>query len=155
MLDKRSDQRSLWEADHLGLAGRDSFCGRLAGLWGQLFRDEDFATLYARYLAASLKDTAEIDWDEPTAGEAFLAEIENDADRLLTQARTAQAARAADSPDRDRIVSVHDPEMRYGRKSQSQRVDGHKAAVAVDPAPKRPPQLITVVAVLPGNASDA
>ena len=122
---------------------------------GQLFLDEDFAALYARYLAASLKGTAEIDWDEPTAGEAFLAEMEDDADCLLTQARAAQAACAADSLDRDRIVSVHDPEMRHGRKSRSQRVDGHKAAVAVDPAPRRPPQLITAVAVLPGNAPDA
>ena len=34
---------------------------------------------------------------------------------------------------RNRIVSVHDPEMRHGRKSRSQRFDGHKAAVAVDP----------------------
>ena len=113
MLGKRSDQRGLWEADHLylDLVGRDSFCGRLAGLRGQLFRDEDFATLYARYLAASLKGTAEIDWDEPTAGEAFLAEIEDDADRLLTQARAAQAACAADSPDRVRTGSASCPCM--------------------------------------------
>ena len=33
---------------------------------------------------------------------------------------------------RDRLVSVHDPEMRHGRKSKSKRFDGHKAAVAVD-----------------------
>ena len=52
-------------------------------------------------------------------------------------------------------MSVHDPEMRHGRKSRSQRFDGHKAAVAVDPAPGGPPQLITAVAVLPGNAPDA
>ena len=51
----------------------------------------------------------------------------------------------------DHIVSVHDPEMCYGRKSRSQRFDGHKAAVAVDPQS----QLITAVAVLPGNAPDA
>ena len=330
MLGKRSDQRGLWEADHLylDLVGRDSFYGRLAGLRGQLFRDEDFAALYcrdngrssvppsllatalllqahdkvsdaeahrratvdlswkvalgvevevrpfaqstlqhfraqlvlhaqmrelfrrslelartrgllrgrslqvaldttpiwgrgavkdtynlladgirqllrtlarvqdrelvpwatgqgyARYLAASVKGTAEIDWDEPTAREAFLAEIVADADRLLATARHAQAGCAADSPDRDRIVaaaqllgqllhqdvdrpgpgvrlkqgvsrdrivSVHDPEMRHGRKSSSQRFDGHKAAVAVDPES----QLITAVAVLPGNAPDA
>ena len=55
----------------------------------------------------------------------------------------------------DRILSVHDPEMCHGRKSSSQRFDGHKAAVAVDPAPRRPPQLITAVAVLSGNAPDA
>ncbi len=50
MLGKRSDQRGLFEADHLylDLVGRDSFYGRLAGLRGQLFRDEDFAVLYCR-----------------------------------------------------------------------------------------------------------
>ena len=50
MLGKRSDQRGLWEADHLylDLVGRDSFYGRLAGLREQLFRDEDFAALYCQ-----------------------------------------------------------------------------------------------------------
>ncbi len=51
---------------------------------------------------------------------------------------------------RDRIVSVHDPEMRHGRKSSSKRFDGHKAAVVVD----TDSQLITAVDVLPGNAQD-
>ena len=50
MLGKRSDQRGLFEADHLyrDLVGRDSFYGQLGGLRGQLFRDEDFAALYCR-----------------------------------------------------------------------------------------------------------
>ena len=50
MLGKRSDQRGRWEADHLylDLVGRDSFYGPLAGLRGQLFRDQDFAALYCR-----------------------------------------------------------------------------------------------------------
>lgn len=51
---------------------------------------------------------------------------------------------------RDRIVSVHDPEMRHGHKSSRKRFDGHKAAVAVD----TDSQLITAVDVLPGNAPD-
>jgi len=51
---------------------------------------------------------------------------------------------------RDRIVSVHDPEMRHGHKSSSTRFDGHKAAVVVD----TDSQLITAVEVLPGNAPD-
>jgi len=51
---------------------------------------------------------------------------------------------------RDRIVSVHDPEMRHGHKSSRKRFDGHKAAVAVD----TDSQLITAVDVLAGNASD-
>ena len=50
----------------------------------------------------------------------------------------------------DRVVSVHDPEMRHGRKSKSKRFDGHKAAIVVDTET----QLITATAVLSGNASD-
>src|SRR5271157_1487420 len=34
--------------------------------------------------------------------------------------------------EKDRVVSVEDPEMRHGHKSASHRFNGHKAAVAVD-----------------------
>ena len=51
---------------------------------------------------------------------------------------------------KDRMVSVHDPEMRHGHKSRRRRFDGHKAAVVVD----TDTQLITAVAVLAGNAPD-
>src|SRR6266849_3516834 len=51
----------------------------------------------------------------------------------------------------NRLISVHDPEMRHGRKSSSHRFNGHKAQVAVD----TDSQLITAVEVLPGNAADA
>jgi hypothetical protein len=51
----------------------------------------------------------------------------------------------------DRLISVHDPEMRHGRKSSSHLFNGHKAQVAVD----TDTQLITAVDVLPGNAPDA
>ena len=51
---------------------------------------------------------------------------------------------------KDRMVSVHDPEMRHGHKSSRRRFDGHKAAIAVDTDNQR----ITAVAVLPGNAPD-
>ena len=50
---------------------------------------------------------------------------------------------------RDRMMSVHDPEMRHGRKSSSKRFDGHKASIVVD----TDTQLITAVDVLPGNVS--
>ncbi len=33
---------------------------------------------------------------------------------------------------RDRMMSVHDPEMRHGRQSSSKRFDGHQAAIVVD-----------------------
>ena len=32
----------------------------------------------------------------------------------------------------DRVISVHDPEMRHGHKSKTRRFNGHKMAVAVD-----------------------
>lgn len=51
----------------------------------------------------------------------------------------------------DRIISVVDPEMRHGRKSQHQRFDGFKlsAAVTNTPAP-----LITAVEIAPASAQD-
>jgi transposase len=51
---------------------------------------------------------------------------------------------------KDRIVSVHDPEMRHGHKSSSNLFEGHKAAIAVDAES----QLITAVEILAGNAPD-
>src|SRR5919108_990724 len=50
----------------------------------------------------------------------------------------------------DRLVSVHDAEMRHGRKSARKRFDGHKGALAVD----TDEPLITAVDVLAGNAPD-
>ena len=55
-----------------------------------------------------------------------------------------------DGVSRDRMMSVPDPELRHGRKSSSRRFDGHQAAIVVD----TDSQLITAVAVLPGNAPD-
>ncbi len=52
--------------------------------------------------------------------------------------------------EKDRLISVHDTEMRHGRKSASKTFNGHKAAVAVD----MESQLICGVEVLAGNAGD-
>ena len=71
----------------------------------------------------------------------------------------ADAADAADADDgvsirdgvsKDRMLSVHDPELRHGHKSSRRRFNGHKAAIVVD----TDSQLITAVDVLPGNAPD-
>ena len=72
--------------------------------------------------------------------------------RVLCQdvARTETGATLTQGTARDRLVSVHDPEMRHGRKSASKRFDGHKAALAVD----TDVPLITAVDVLAGNAPD-
>ena len=64
--------------------------------------------------------------------------------------RTDDGASLKDGVSRDRMMSVHDTEMRHGRKSSSKRFDGHKAAIVVDTGT----QLITAVEVLPGNAPD-
>ena len=69
------------------------------------------------------------------------------------------AADAADADDgvsirdgvsKDRMLSVHDPELRHGHKSSRRRFNGHKAAIVVD----TDSQLITAVDVLPANAPD-
>ena len=72
--------------------------------------------------------------------------------RLLMQdiERREDGAHLKQGVSSDRIVSVHDPEMRHGRKSTRRRFDGHKAAIAVDPES----QLITAADVLAGNAHD-
>ena len=72
--------------------------------------------------------------------------------RLLLQdvERTDDGVNLKDGVSRDRMMSVHDPEMRHGRKSSSRRFDGHKAAIVMD----TDTQLITAVDVLPGNAPD-
>ncbi|CAI8013363.1 hypothetical protein GBAR_LOCUS8487, partial [Geodia barretti] len=138
---------------------------------------------YGRYLASSIKGEAAIDWSDKRARQTLLAEIVRDADRLLELSRQAQGELTKDGEERqhivtaaellgqlllqdverveggvslkdgvsrDRMMSVHDPEMRHGHKSSSRRFDGHKAAIVVD----TDSQLITAVAVLPGNAPD-
>jgi hypothetical protein len=139
---------------------------------------------YGRYVTApSPKGTFEVDWSDAEQRRRVLGEVVADADRLLGLARQARTdletgtsaeamlleaagllsrvlvqdvERRADGPvlkqgvAEDRLVSVHDPEMRHGRKSARKRFDGHKAAVAVD----ADEQVITAVAVLPGNAQD-
>ena len=55
-----------------------------------------------------------------------------------------------DGVSKDRMLSVHDPELRHGHKSNRRRFDGHKVAIVVD----TDSQLITAVDVLPGNAPD-
>lgn len=75
---------------------------------------------------------------------------------LLMQLLAQDIERGEDGPAirdgvaKERIVSVHDPEMRHGRKSSKTRFDGHKGAVAVDSES----QLITAVGVAAGGAHD-
>ena len=54
-----------------------------------------------------------------------------------------------DGVSKDRMLSVHDPELRHGHKSSRRRFNGHKAVIVVD----TDSQLITAVDVLPGQRS--
>ena len=111
-----------------------------------------------RLLAAALQKQGELPEGSPDR-DGLVAAVE-----LLGQLLLQDVERKGDDGDgdtdgdvslkvgvsRDRMVSVHDPEMRHGHKSSSKRFDGHKAAIVVD----TDSQLITALDVLPGNAPD-
>src|SRR5829696_10596361 len=88
-----------------------------------------------------------------SAAEATLLEAAGLLSRVLVQdiERREDGPAITQGVAKDRLLSVHDPEMRHGRKSASKRFDGHKAAVAVD----TDEPLIVAVDVLAGNAPDA
>jgi hypothetical protein len=96
---------------------------------------------------------ARTDLEAGSAAEATLVEAAGLLSRVLVQ----DIERPEDGPAikqgvaKDRLLSVHDPEMRHGRKSASKRFDGHKAAIVVD----TDEPIITAVTVLAGNAPDA
>lgn len=74
--------------------------------------------------------------------------------KLLVQdvKRTAPGtAELVDGVAAERIVSVHDPQMRHGRKSVTQRFNGYKGSLAVDIES----QLITAVDVIAASAQDS
>jgi hypothetical protein len=136
-----------------------------------------------RYFGSSIKTSATVDWDDAASREAFLNGLIRDGERCLQWAREARVELEAGSVDdervrqaaelltqllwqdvepterghrvkqgtvEDRVPSAHDPQQRHGRKSHGQTFTGHKGGLAVDVAT----QLITAVAVIPGNASD-
>jgi transposase len=113
----------------------------LQGIVGDAQRLMEMAQEMRANLAGDAPESQQI----AAAGQLLGQLIDQDVDL------TAGQARLKEEVSRDRIVSVHDPEMRHGRKSRTKRFDGHKAAIGVDAES----QLITAVDVLPGNAADA
>jgi len=95
---------------------------------------------------------SQVEEPEGSARRSSIVEAAGLLGQLLLQdvERKEDSVAIKEGVSRDRIVSVHDPDMRHGHKSSSNRFDGHKAAVAVD----TDSQLITAVDVLPGNAPD-
>ena len=106
----------------------------------------------SRYWGSSVKGEAAMEWDDPQQRQQLLTAIVQDARRLLGLAAQAQAAHGEqaeaiagaaavlerlmaqdveekpkgcqikEGTEKDRMVSVEDPEMRHGHKSASQRV---------------------------------
>jgi hypothetical protein len=110
----------------------------------RIVADADRLLALARQALTDLAPTSPAR-QQVTAAADLLAQV-----LLQDITRTPGGAQITEGVAPERIVSVHDPEMRHGRKSASKRFDGHKAAVAVDPDS----QLITAATVLAGNAPD-
>jgi hypothetical protein len=132
-----------------------------------------------RYLAQSVKGSADIDWSDDAQKNAFLTTLVADARRLLERAQAAtekalpeaqlltsllvqdveETRDATGHPQATikegtapgRIPSVTDPEQRHGRKSASKRFTGSKADIACD----GPSQIIVAVGDLAGDEPDA
>ena len=139
-------------------------CGRYvrgASLKGQAEIDWDKPGERREFLAGVVGDADRLLEEVRTARGQVEAESAEDrrlqeAAGLLSRVLQQDIERREDGPAlregvaRDRMPSVHDPEMRHGRKSKAKRFDGHKGQFAVDTES----QLITGVAALPGNAAD-
>ena len=90
--------------------------------------------------------------EHPEYGEAIQADAAL-LERLIRQdveEKPGGGCQIKEGTEKDRLISVQDPEMRHGRKSASKTFNGHKTAVAVD----MDSQLICGVEVLAGNAGD-
>ncbi len=107
-------------------------------------------------VGASIKGSELVDWGETQAVDRFLGGLLHDCAQVVASADVADCASdevallrkviaqdiAPQTPERpariqhgvapDRTVSVHDPEMRHGRKSSGKVYTGHKAHIAVE-----------------------
>jgi transposase len=120
-----------------------------------------------------VRGKARIDWADPSARRTELGRLVGlgrallsftDCDETVAEARELLSRildqDVEDGDDagpgirqgvaRDRVVSVVDPEMRHGRKSHSQRIDGYKAHVVTD----HDTELILGVTATPANDPD-
>ena len=129
-------------------------------LLGEIVADADRLLELARQAWVELpEDSAQrqsiVDGAE-LLGQLLLQDIERKSGDGDVDAHADDAADAddgvsiRDGVSKDRMLSVHDPELRHGHKSSRRRFNGHKAAIVVD----TDSQLITAVDVLPGNAPD-
>lgn len=87
-----------------------------------------------------------------SAADGALAEAAGLLGQVLAQdiERPESGAAIRRGVSRDRMPSLHDPQVRHGRKSKRKRFDGHKAAIVVD----TDSQLVVAIDVQPGNSPD-
>jgi len=128
-----------------------------------------------RLAAPSVKGSADIDWSDETARNAFLADLVADARKIMAIAdgsipHIKSAAQLLEQillqdvqehPDggatikkgtaKSRIPSATDPEQRHGRKSAKKHFTGSKASVAADVETG----LILAVDIISGDGGDA
>ena len=123
-----------------------------AALLGEIVADADRLLALARQAWVELpEDSVQrqsiVDGAE-LLGQLLLQDIERKSGNVDADADDGVSIR--DGVSKDRMLSVHDPELRHGHKSSRRRFNGHKAAIIVD----TDSQLITAVDVLQGNAPD-
>jgi len=117
------------------------------------------------------------DWDDPLARSALVDALAVDATAILVALEGATlptalaeaatllatllgqdleqdntgAFRIARGVAPDRVISTVDPEARHGHKTKARSFDGYKGHIAIDPDS----EIVTAVAVTPGNGGDA
>ena len=126
-----------------------------AALLAELVADADRLLELARQAWVELPETSgqrqSIVAGAELLGQLLLQDIERKSGDVDAHADAADdGVSIRDGVSKDRMPSVHDPELRHGHKSSRRRFNGHKAAIVVD----TDSQLITAVDVLPGNAPD-
>ena len=121
-----------------------------AALLGEIVADADRLLALARQAWVELPEDS-VQRQSIVDGAELLGQLLlQDVERKSGDADADDGVSVRDGVSRDRMPSVHDPELRHGHKSSRRRFNGHKAAIVVD----TDSQLITAVDVLPGNAPD-
>lgn len=114
------------------------------------------AALTRHLEAPSLKGSEPVDWSDTDSVSGFLGRLLEDCERALALAQEAEVStpevallgkiidqdieqgddqtppKIRQGVAKDRTPSVHDPQMRHGRKSSGKTYTGHKAHIAVE-----------------------
>ena len=148
-----------WAEDHsLGTYLASSLKGQVAIDWsneaekeallGTLVADANRVLEMARQRRASLPAGGATDEKLLKACEILVQVLLQDVER--PESTDDQGMKIRQGTSAERICSVHDPEIRHGRKSSQTRFDGHKLAIVADVET----QLVTAVEVMAGSAKD-